>query len=161
MKRNSNWVLVMIVATGIAASGFVDSQHAFESRNWPVTRGMIVSSQIERTSKRKKENGQYVLKTKFNAKITYAYQLNGLAYSSSRISFSDPKSLPHEEAVRLTTTVYPKGKEVEVYFNPKDHNISTLVPGMSRKSVLSFLISLMPLIFSLLYYMKNKKKILG
>jgi hypothetical protein len=158
MNKRSNWIVVLLVATGIAASGFTNFKNAWESKKWPVTKGVVISSQLERNSNRKKVNGNYVLVTTFNAKITYTYQVSSIAYTSSRITFADPKTMSHEQAVCFTTILYPLGKEVEVYFNPKEPNTCALVPGLTINSSLPFMVSLIPLLISIIYYLIKRKK---
>jgi len=52
-------------------------------------------------------------------KIAYIYSVNGEKYTGDQISVAEVDSASKEDAVRKIAP-YPVGKEVEVFYNPKD-----------------------------------------
>jgi hypothetical protein len=93
------------------------------SQGWPTTEGNIRVCRLVGTSF-KEYDGDIHTETKVY--ISYQYTVNGIPYSSSRVnSIKSPFSMyPPSYASR-----YPAGKDVTVFYNPKDPSEAVLEPG--------------------------------
>jgi len=93
------------------------------SSGWPATEGNVVTNRLVGTSVREWTGNLYTVRQVF---ISYQYFVNGSAYSSSAInSIDSPFHLyPTSYASR-----YPVGKDVIVYYNPRDPSEAVLEPG--------------------------------
>jgi hypothetical protein len=102
---------------------FSDIPTMIMSQGWPATEGKIDKSRIVGTGIRGWD-GEVFVETK--AYVSYRYIVNGTSYTSSVVnSIKSPFSLyPRSYATR-----YPAGKDVTVYYNPKDPSEAVLEPG--------------------------------
>jgi hypothetical protein len=93
------------------------------SKRWPAIEGTIVKSRLVGTAVRGWD-GDYFVET--NVNINYRYSVNGSVYFSSRVN--SIKS-PFNEYPRNYADRYPLGKDVIVYYNPKNPSDAVLEPG--------------------------------
>jgi len=101
-----------------------------ESLKWPNTPGVVVASSTKRHD-RMGSSGSYE-----TAHISYEYIVAGKKYKSTRFSFDDLEKLAMTEAqLQSILDKYPKGKELTVYYDPKDHQSSILFPKVTRERV--------------------------
>lgn len=95
---------------------------ARKSSDWPVASGEVLSSKVISSGKSGKPE------------VKYTYTVNGRKYNGSQIFIGlGPMgggigiSSPHEYVYK-----YPKGKQIKVYYDPKDPKQSVLEPGVNR-----------------------------
>ena len=119
----SNPPLSLIIGGVVLFMGilFSDIPTMIVSPNWPTTDGMIISNRLM-GHRFKEYDGDYY--TKINAYIRYEYSVEGVSYSSLSINSMDSPNYPASVASR-----YPVGKDVVVYYNPKDPADAVLEPG--------------------------------
>jgi len=106
------WYFVGLIGLGIGLGGLYMIIYAFRSRNWSTTKGTVHISEIRKWEA--KPGG-----TQHQAKVTYTYRVDGVHYESSQISHSGNPSGIKWLASRIVNR-YPVGKEVTVYYNPKN-----------------------------------------
>jgi Protein of unknown function (DUF3592) len=59
------------------------------------------------------------------ADVTYAYEVNGTSYESSRIRFGQGRTRFRSQAEELVGR-YPAGSDVDVHYNPADPGVAVL-----------------------------------
>lgn len=127
--RGLPWV-VMFGGGVLLANGLLDFVRAVSSRDWPTAEGTIVSSEVD-SETRSVGDGQS--STSCWPKVGYDYTVNDKTYSGDTIAFSSLRSGPHIGSGRAEAQVvvdrYPVGKQVRVYYNPKDPEIAALESG--------------------------------
>ena len=100
-----------------------------ESESWPSVRGRIVESKVRsrRTEYTDRDTGVRKTRTEYFPHVVYEYEVDSEVYKGSRICFGcvDAKE---ETAYRLVR-MYPKGREVDVYYDPEKPSRSVLQPG--------------------------------
>ncbi len=68
--------------------------------------------------------------------ISYEYTVAGKHYKSTRFSFDDIEKLAVTDSqLKTILEKYPKGKELMVYYGPKDPRSSILFPKVTRPHV--------------------------
>lgn len=124
MLRLFSVVLPVAVGGVIIYSAMPGVDEASRSADWPSTQGTVVVSEVVGTygdTVRRKGNA-------WKAHVEYRYEVDGKRYTSSRISFSDYgssiKSSHEERAGR-----YPAGREIQVFYDPKDPGKAVLEIG--------------------------------
>jgi hypothetical protein len=118
-------VSFMIIGTICVVAGLWDMKRMITSYFWPTAKGIVLNSEV------KTSEGYYY------PEIKYVFHVNGKKYESSNFDISDTESgdpLPSRKAVKR----YPKGKEVTVYYNPKNPDECVLEPGMGWSLLLFF-----------------------
>ncbi|MFX0126467.1 MAG: DUF3592 domain-containing protein, partial [Candidatus Hodarchaeota archaeon] len=107
-------IICSIFASLLISSGITLQQKAIDSENWPITTGIILSSEIEYRSPEEWEESGYI------PRIKYGYSIQGENYTGTRISFYLDfvvVFLEESEALQFTQK-YPKKANISVYYNP-------------------------------------------
>ncbi|MGJ8654246.1 MAG: DUF3592 domain-containing protein [Opitutaceae bacterium] len=132
-------IIVALTSLGFLARGYI---HLSDIRDWPSVKGVITDydSGTHKSTSHSQQRMQSINSEKWS-RIVYRYYVNGIAYTSNRISPNIKATFP-----------YKKGnKEVEVFYNPSNHSESYLLTegyynplliGFSVASVLVFGIDL-------------------
>jgi hypothetical protein len=95
------------------------------STEWPHTLGTITESYSERTCGFSRSGHTW------EAHISYRYTVNGSQHQGHRVADSPIYCDSNRGVVlRWLKTNYPLGKQVQVYFNPSDHDAAFLHPGI-------------------------------
>ncbi len=109
--------IVLLLAAPLSAwPAYKAFTSASASTGWPTVTGRVTASEIITRG------------TKQKPRVTYAYQVNGRPYTSSRIKFGDTTG-NNPSAARRVTERYPAGTEVEVYYDPGLPGNAVLEPG--------------------------------
>jgi hypothetical protein len=118
-----------------------------ETEKWIFTKGQIIES--ERKIERSSNNSMYT----YNALIEYKYWINDQEFQSNRIYFGSniSTSAKKEKSERLTRE-YPFGKEVSVYYDPMNHNLSVLEKGVHSEVKIVFAISIVLIIVGIVAF---------
>lgn len=98
-------------------------EEAKASQEWPSVQGTIERSQVVR--KRRGSNK----KTTYSADVIYRYSVAGESFESNQVRFGGDVSSSSSKHAYKTTGLYPKGKRVTVYYNPKEPSAAVLEAG--------------------------------
>jgi hypothetical protein len=95
---------------------------AWQAKRWPKVKGIITV-----TPRESEIHGGSGLQTKIGAivKLQYEYEVNGIQYTGNTISFN-PMITNNPTLLSKYLEFYEKGEEVDVYYNPKNPDISVL-----------------------------------
>lgn len=95
------------------------------SQSWPHVTGRVVDSGVARSTH--SSLGRGTRHTRHQADIEYQYQVDGTAYTGTRVTFTvAPTS---QEAASAIAAAYPKDATPEIYYNPSDPSECVLQPG--------------------------------
>ena len=119
--RILGWCLLLggAVLTAWAVLTVLDAR---ASLGWPTTTGVVESAAVERRVSRTSGSER---KYRYNARVLYAYRVDGEAFFDGRLSFLTDYYDSAEEA-RDVVRRYPAGSEVTVYYKPGDPSVAVL-----------------------------------
>ena len=127
---------VIFPAIGIVIALFSYNAYAtrMESKTWPTAEGVIVRSEIEAHDSTAGSDGSKKTEAVQYPKIAYQYQVGGQSHKNTRISFSSSSGNAQQIVAR-----YPKGKPVQVYYNPDRPKQAVLVPGGTGFNIVPYI----------------------
>jgi Protein of unknown function (DUF3592) len=103
-----------------------------QSRNWPSTVGVVLSSQVaSRTSGRRWHKPE----------VHYHYTVQGNAYTGTQV-WSVPHGATLEATAQEVVAAYPTNAEVAVFYNSVTPAVSALRPGLAWEPVIGCLLAL-------------------
>src|SRR5207248_3233626 len=105
----------------VAIVGFVSTREDRASLTWPSVEGIVRTSTIEYTG-----DGQPT------PRVTYAYVVKGVAYTSDRYA---PSSGMSRADAKQVVAAHTPGARVTVYYNPTSPAQAVLVPGYNTSQV--------------------------
>jgi hypothetical protein len=131
----------VLIITGIVVCswGFHLYIKAQNSKNWPATNGKFLSSKVESYWTRSGSSRRSRRVRMYRAKVLYEYSVDGIKYTSSKISFVGYNSSKRNE-VKSIVDKYPKNKSATVYYDPENPEIAVLQPGETRGIHIPFII---------------------
>lgn len=109
------------------------------SRSWPSVRGRITASGIR--EKQKKD------RIKYKPQVQYSYVVAGRNYSSNNLTFGGRRPLRSRSEAESYMQDFVEGKEVEVFYNPRNPAEACLVPGDTGANLTVIVIALVMLGF--------------
>jgi len=118
------------------------------SLTWPNVEGEILKTSME-TSHQTQDNFQG---TSYTANIEYKYKVQDVEYSSSRIYFGS--KIGHsfnEERSKELLRKYKATQNIKVFYNPDNHKISVLEPGLHSELKLGLIIGFILIIIGLVF----------
>lgn len=127
-------LIFLAVGGGLLAWGFNTMGKAKASMSWPTAKGKVLHSGVERkvsTSTSNTGSGRRRrTTTTYEADVRYEYRVDANRYSGNKVSFGEYSSSNRGHAERIVDR-YPKGKSVEVFYNPDKPDTAVLEPGVS------------------------------
>jgi len=97
------------------------------SASWPTVTGAVLASRVERDSTRIRGGGY---NRHYVADVRYGYDVAGRRHESGTFVFGVPHAFPDSSAARAEVEAYPPGRQVTVFYDPRDPATSCLTPGM-------------------------------
>lgn len=119
--------------------------NAYSSRSWPTTTGRVVQSLDGQENFRPRGASLRERGRRIPGSVTYTYEVGGVRHTGHRLCFSTEGGAP-----ATVTEEYGKGRDVTVYYDPRDPSMSVLIPGGHDKTLwICFWIGLSLAVFSL------------
>ena len=115
-------LLMLAIWLGFVALSAKKFVRGRASINWPTITASVNSSDIEA-----KSGGNGL--TFYSPKIEYQYTINNRAYKSSTFTFMGTSGLTKNYAEKYASK-YPSGSEIQVHYNPRNPEISVIIPGV-------------------------------
>ena len=93
---------------------------------WPTTQGTVIDASFKERLRGDPDQPSY---TEFIPVVSYNYTINNKTYTSNRLAYND---LTTDNQVNLREFLgsYSSGTTVKVFYSPKDHSCSVLIPGI-------------------------------
>lgn len=123
--------ILLLAVTALAAGGSYfyshNDQHktevAIDSQDWPSVSGLVTYSNLEA---RGKKMGRQ-LTTDFRVQVGYEYVVDGNRFENDVVQFNQNDLTTAEKELIVST--HPKGRQVEVFYDPDAPERSVLVRG--------------------------------
>ncbi len=145
---------IILVGCAFISYGLGQMSKAKQSVNWPSAPGNIIRSEKEKHTTTEKSGSSKREVTYYLAAIDYEYQVGGKSYRSNRIAYEGQN---RNQTVALLNR-YPKGKSVEVFYDPDDPEEAVLERGMKKGSYFMPIFGAVWGLFGLLIAFKGKKR---
>jgi hypothetical protein len=133
-----------------------------QSENWEKGTATITSSEIEKTeSKSKDAQGFTQTSTSYGVSVKYSYTVEGGNYEGNTVGFG---TMSHNERSDAQDELksYPKGKTIDVYYDPENPSDSVLNKGVFWPMYIMIVVMVIILIgsiwasFALTKYLKKR-----
>ena len=118
-KFNKTIVIVASLIFGYVCYG--NYRYSQQAKHWPSVTGTVTASAVVR------EGGRL---GGLRPDIHYRFTLNGQVYQGDRLTFGGDHSYYLSDPAPFVAQ-YPVGKEVDIYYDPKDPNNSLLFPQLN------------------------------
>lgn len=127
-------------------------RHAALARKWPVVKGKIRTSGLDRFRARVDDSGSRG-PIMFRANISYTYRYDSVDYTGLVASMNGQVSSTSDWGVQRYVKKYPEGTIVDVYVNPQNPSEAVLEPRATAAWVLWVAVAV---IWALAYYVATK-----
>ena len=133
-----------------------------QSENWDKGTATITSSEIEKTESRSKDaQGFTQTSTSYSVRVKYSYTVEGSNYEGNTVGFG---TMSHNERsdAQEELKFYPKGKTIDVYYDPENPSDSVLNKGVFWPMYIVIVVMVIILIvsiwasFALTKYLKKR-----
>ena len=128
----------MALGLMMITAGIVNLWHANESTNWPSAPGQIVYGRInldDPTHQVKADGVNLVAHKEKGVTVIYKYSAGGKPRFSNRRLFGQVPDNQTDWAEALGN-FYSLGKEVPVFYDPRDQDRAVLTPGIAREAMI-------------------------
>lgn len=129
--------IFLAVGLGMLSYAIPMREREAASVDWPRTQGTVIYRGVEHSTS-SSENGT---KHTYTPRVVYDYMIDGVTYTDGGITFSDAGSDRRRKAIDAIQP-YPKGKQVEVCYDPDDFYNAALVPGTSGGSLILLILGI-------------------
>ena len=133
-----------------------------QSENWEKGTATITSSEIEKTeSKSKDAQGFTQTSTSYGVSVKYSYTVEGVNYEGNTVGFGTMSHNERSDAQEELKS-YPKGKTIDVYYDPEIPSDSVLNKGVFWPMYIVIVVMVIILIgsiwasFALTKYLKKR-----
>lgn len=153
MKSRRPLTGILFIFVGIIALiwGGIVLKNASASSAWPSVQGEVTESKVETKVERVKKNERWQNRRTYWAKVHYSYSVDGAPYSGAKVSFGEYGG--KEKDARQIVKRFPKGKSVDVYYDPEKPEMAVLEPGATKASYLFLGIGLVSFIVGIAAYL--------
>lgn len=141
------WLIAIVffgifLCVGLGMLNYAIPARAAEARSvdWPSTNGTVIYRGVQHTTSEQENRTEHT----YTPNVVYDYVIDDVTYTSSGITLSDAGSDDRSDA-RKAIQPYPKGKQVEVFYDPTDFYNGTLKTGHSGGS---FVLLILGYVFS-------------
>lgn len=144
---------VVLMGIGIVMTAFTTRAYLFgeESRTWPKTMGVIISSEVIKNDTARSENGITRNSISYSPAITYSYTVQDKRYSSTRVSFNPIGGSQRSQSQHYVSK-FAAGNIAPVYYDSEHPATATLEQGTSTVSLFAVIGGLAFLLFGFLIY---------
>ncbi len=149
--RRGEWKPFIIGAVLLYAAAFIlkvgleQQQLWYESAHWKTIPATVVDSTKQKTTRKVKSGDSYRTEVSYHFKVAYDYTVDGIAYIGDRYTVGMYES--SEAAVDELVKQYPKGKTIEILYDPANASESAITRGKVSSSWLLYAITLVPALF--------------
>lgn len=108
-------------------------ERAKASKSWPTTAGVVLESKVESHRSSNSKSSTY------SPKVLYRYEVEDKEFKGETVWFGNDVSTSDRSLSEETVRKYPVQKEVTVFYDPADHAIAVLEPGVFKTTYFFYL----------------------
>jgi len=122
--------VLLVVALGVYlfAKGARNVERGIASSGWPTTTGTVVQSRTAENTNRDRKTGN--VSVTYSTETVVRYSVSGQEYSTNVIHFGQTLGSGDASEAELQRVRYPEGAEVRVSYDPRQHWIAAIRPGL-------------------------------
>jgi hypothetical protein len=132
LKTVAGWIFAggfMCLGLIFLALGGYEFWQGSKTKNWPAAPGRIIESEIESGSSTSRPYGRASRRdTDYSVRIRYSYAVAGQKLEGQRLQYGN-ESHDKRSSAKQQQSLYPAGKEVQVFYDPTNPKDSVLVKG--------------------------------
>ncbi|MBN1904758.1 MAG: DUF3592 domain-containing protein [Deltaproteobacteria bacterium] len=149
-KPSPKVIMVILAIVGLLClwTGSTRFISAWNASNWPVVKGKVIESSIE---KKWTPDGDIV-----TPHLSYEYKVEGIGYVSSQITLAQ-QSFFNDKWSEAIIKKYPAGSYVEVYYDPSSPFEAAIYNGITPVSYTQPIIGLFMLIAAAIIFVRQRK----
>lgn len=132
-EKIASGLLFVVVGAVFAYFGYSSYQLGMQSKDWPVAKGSVIQSEIEKRTEFTGTGSSRRKVVKSYAVVKYTYSVGNREFQSGRITFGQSKNA-HNTVAR-----YPKGRSIQVHYDPQKPDQAVLEPGADATLSLVFI----------------------
>jgi hypothetical protein len=148
LNKVVGWVFVagfMSLGIFFVALGGYEFWEGSKTKVWPATSGRVIESEIETRSSSSHRHGKASRRdTDYSVGVRYSYEVAGQKFEGQRLRYGN-ESHDKQSSAKQEQSLYPAGKEVQVFYDPGNPQSSVLVKG-SGSSWLAMVLGSMALV---------------
>ncbi len=141
---------LVVVALLVGMMAFVTDTDAKASLNWPAVTGVVKSTKIEKSGSRR---------VTYSPRVYYSYIINGTSHEGSLLTEPEFLFATEKEAQQITNQ-YPDKSQVQVYYNPQNHEQAHLIRGQTSQGQNTVWASIIFLIGTIAYFLVQLTRVL-
>jgi len=123
-----------------------------KSNSWNKTKGVIIESKLLNHGRSMMIGKNY---ERYSALIKYEYKVLDENFESNRIRFFPMGTSTSKKAVEHLTSLYSKGSQIEVFYDPARPDQAILQRGLNFKSLFAF-VGISLFIFTTIWMIQNE-----
>ena len=101
------------------------------TKDWPAAPGKILSSKVQSGTSNSRGPARTTTGSskRYSVDVRYRYELDGQEFEGDRLRFGNVSYKSRSKAQKVMNR-YPRGKEVEVFYDPENPQSSVLIKGI-------------------------------
>lgn len=103
------------------------------SKTWPTVEGVVLESRVESHRSSNSSSSTY------SPHVVYRYQVEGKDFEGETVWFGNDVSTSDRSMSEETIRKYPVKQNITVYYDPADHAIAVLEPGVFKTTYFFYL----------------------
>ena len=118
--------VIVFIMLGLFCLAFGTSLaiQGIRASSWPMAKGIVIKSEVKALKTQEK-----IRIARLCFYIDYIYQVRDKVYEGHKISVGW-QCFGSEDKIKRLLMLYPSGKKIQVYYNPKNPSQSLLQPGL-------------------------------
>jgi hypothetical protein len=132
LKAVVGWIFAagfMFLGILFLALGGYEFWEGSKTKDWPAAPGRMIESAIETRSSSSRPHGRSSRRdTDYSVRVRYSYEVAGQKLEGQRLQYGN-KSHDKQSSAKQVQSLYPAGKEVQVFYDPKNLKSSVLLKG--------------------------------
>jgi len=139
-------LLLVLIALGYLVSQIRQFRLAQASQRWHSVRGKVRRAFVEEHPSFSNRGGERIYH--YSANVVYTYQIGAQQFESTHLTFEPTTGLTEDAVTQLLDGI-TEGTEVDVFYDPLNHEQAVLIPGTSSGNTFQLVLAIAGFAFSI------------